>query len=265
MTNTEKYMKPKFIQPAKRIFLLAIIPFMISACAKSEDPTPETAPEVITGTVPFYKVQRVENFAVETDDANPTVPKSAAYYSLENKMEIKAAFAKTARWDVGFNGLYNSFLSGNNGGNATNLGYGASGTGAILILEKSFDEVTDIPVEAQFKTGGTVVGTDKNGDFGEGTGWYLYDFGGRTVGDGSYEKEHVAYAIADGLTLANGTKLPARTIVLRTANGNFAKIKMISCYQNAFTPATWFRTTPHMFFTFEYVLVPKGSTKFEIK
>ncbi|MDO7744729.1 MAG: hypothetical protein MUP99_13170, partial [Pedobacter sp.] len=116
-----------------------------------------------------------------------------------------------------------------------------------------------------FKTGGTVVGTDKNGDFGEGTGWYLYDFGGRTVGDGSYEKEHVAYAIADGLTLANGTKLPARTIVLRTANGNFAKIKMISCYQNAFTPETWFRTTPHMFFTFEYVLAPKGSTKFEIK
>ena len=111
MTNTEKYMKPKFIQPAKRIFLLAIIPFMISACSKSEDATPETEPEVITGTVPFYKVQRVENFAVETDDANPTVPKSAAYYSLENKMEIKAAFAKTARWDVGFNGLYNSFLS----------------------------------------------------------------------------------------------------------------------------------------------------------
>ena len=243
------------------IFTLVILLFM--SCSKSEDPEPEVPPE--SETVPYYKLQRVENFAVETDDANPTANKPPAYFSLENKKEILATFAKTARWDVSFSGLYNSFLAGNNGTDATNLGYGGSGTGAILILEKSFEEVTDVPAAALFKTKGTLIGTDSNGDFGEGIGWYLYDFGGSTVGDASANKQHVAYALGNGITLSNGTQLKPRTIVVRTAKGNYAKIRMISCYQNAFTPASWYRNTPHMFFTFEYVLVPKERTQFEIK
>jgi len=40
---------------------------------------------------------------------------------------------------------------------------------------------------------------------------------------------------------------------------------MISCYKDAFTADKWFIDTPHMYFTFEYVIVPKGSKKFEIK
>ncbi|MNY71051.1 hypothetical protein D3C86_2093090 [compost metagenome] len=56
-----------------------------------------------------------------------------------------------------------------------------------------------------------------------------------------------------------------RTVIVRTANGDYAKIKMISGYKDAFTADKWFQTTPHMFYTFEYVVVPKGSTKFQIK
>ena len=246
-----------------KLILSSMVLLMLSSCSKSSDPVPE--PPQPAGSVPYYKLQRVENFAVETDDTDPTAAKNPAYFSLGNKAIIEANFAKTARWDIGFNGLYNSFLSGNNGSDATNLGYGGPGTGAILIIEKAFDEITDIPAESLFKTKGTLIGTDNKGDFGEGTGWYLYDFGGTTVSNGVYDKQHVAYALGNGITLTNGTKVLPRTIVLRTAAGNYAKIKMISCYQNAFTPDTWFRTTPHMFFTFEYVLVPKGSTKFEIK
>lgn len=236
--------------------LLAGIIILCAACSKNgntgpDQPEPEKPQQ---GSVPFFKLQRVENFSVETDDKNPTEAKTAAYFSLENKEEIKALYAKTARWDVGFNGLYNSFLSGNNGKDATNLGYGASGNGGIMIVEKPFDQVTTVPAEAEFKTKGTLVGTDNLGDFGEGTGWYLYDFSGTKRGDGSYRKQHVAYALPE-----------MRTIILRTAGGNYAKIKMISCYKDAFTSDQWFRETPHMFFTFEYVLVPKGSTKFEIK
>ena len=258
-------MKATKINNIPNLIILSMALLVLSSCSKGSDPVPEPVIPQPTGTVPYYKLQRVENFAVETDDTDPTAPKNPAYFSLENKAIVEANLAKTARWDVGFNGLYNSFLSGNNGSDATNLGYGGPGAGAILIIEKPFDEVTDIPAEALFKTRGTLVGTDDHGDFGEGIGWYLYDFGGTTISNGTYEKQHVAYALGNGITLANGTKILPRTIVLRTAAGNYAKIKMISCYQNAFTPDTWFRSTPHMFFTFEYVLVPKGSTKFEIK
>lgn len=246
------------------LVLLAAATFTVS-CSKEKDLKPEEEIPEESSTVPFYKLQRVENFAVETDDKNPTETKSAAYFSLETKKETPANYAKTARWDLGFNGLYNSFISGNNGKEGNNLGYGGAGTGGILIVEKPFDEVTDVPADADFKTKVGVVGTDGNGDFGQGTGWYLYDFGGSIIGDGSYDKMHVAYALSEPVTLKNGTKLKARTLIIRTAKGNYAKVKMISCYKDAFTADKWFRTTPHMFFTFEYVIVPKGSTKFEIK
>lgn len=263
MIKQHNIMKTKqlLMQIAAVLFMVV----MLGACSKSNEPTIDEQLPPESAAVSFYKLHRVENFAVETDDKNPTETKSAAYFSLETKSEAPAKYAKTARWDMGFNGLYNSFIAGNSGTDGTNLGYGGSGVGGILILEKAFDEVVDIPADAQFKTKGTLIGTDEKGDFGVGIGWYLYDFGGGYMSDASFDKQHVAYSLATPLTMTNGTKLTARTIVVRTAKGNYAKVKMISCYKDAFTPDKWFRTTPHMFFTFEYVMVPKGSTKFEIK
>lgn len=254
-------MKP--IRSIKKLVLFASAILLLSSCSKSEDPEPELPPE--SATVPYYKLQRVENFAVETDDANPTVTKGNVYFSLETKKEAPSNYAKTTRWDIGFNGLYNSFLSGNNGTDASNLGYGGPGIGGIMIVEKPFDEVLDVPADASFKLAGTLIGTDSNGDFGAGIGWYLYDFGGGIMSDQSYDKQHVAYALSTPMTMTSGAVVKARTVIIRTGKGNYAKVKMISCYKDAFTADKWFRTTPHMFFTFEYVLVPKGSTKFEIK
>lgn len=256
-----------FRQPLRWIFTLFLFSILITSCSKDEDtaPTAPVKPPVTTGSVPFYQLQRVENLAAETDDKNPTVEKTEVFYSLENKTEQPLTYAKTSLWDISFSGLYNSFLSGNNGTNSLNSGYQGPGKGGILIVQKPFDQVTDVPADAEFKTAKGLIGTDDAGAFGEGTGWYLYDFGGTLIGDGSEQKKHVAYAAGNPLKLVDGTTLAARTIIIRTANGNYAKIKMISCYKNAFTPDLWFKDTPHMYFTFEYVLVPKGSTKFEIK
>jgi hypothetical protein len=244
-----------------RLLVFMVIAVMITSCSKSDDPTVEPEPAVETGTVPFNVIQRVENFAVETDDTNPTEPKTSAFFSLEDKAEVPITYAKTVRWDIAFNGLYNSFLSANNGKDATNSGFGSNGAGGITIVQKSFEEVKDIPADSEFKTAGGLIGTDDAGAFGRGTGWYLYDFGASVVATG-YDKQHVAYALGNPLKLYNGTTLPARTVIVKTARGNYAKIKMISCYKNAFTPDLWFRNTPHMFFTFEYILAKKGSTKF---
>lgn len=256
MTALKQIIKPL------NLWSLMLLALLIVSCSK-DDPSitgPEEPPGE-TGTTPFNVIQRVENFAVETDDSNPTESKTTAYFSLENKGEVPATYAKTVRWDLAFNGLYNSFLSGNNGKDNTNAGYGSNGTGGIMIVQKPFEEVRDIPADDQFKTGGGLIGTDDAGAFGQGTGWYLYDFSASVVATG-YDKQHVAYALGNPLKLYNGTTLPARTVILKTANGNYAKIKMISCYKDAYTPAEWFRNTPHMFFTFEYILAKKGSTTF---
>jgi len=229
---------------------------LFTGCKKEAIVSPGPEKELPThteGGTPYYKLQRIENLAVETDDANPTVAPTAVLFSLETRAVVPLLYAKTNRWDIGFNGLYNSFLSSNNGQSSNSLGAGSTGTGAIAILQKPFEEVTDVPEDATLSISKS-IGTDDEGDFGEGTGWYLYDFGGTRRGDGSYNKQHVAYAMPE-----------KRTIVVRTAKGDYAKIKMISCYKDAFTADKWFRNTPHMYFTFEFVMVPKGSTKFEIK
>ncbi|MCX2430792.1 hypothetical protein [Pedobacter sp. GR22-10] len=246
---------------------LMLITFFAS-CKK--DKLVATEKEPVTSTrsldmVPYYKVQRVENLQVETDDSNPTAPKPEVLFSLDYKKMQPATYGKTSFWDISFSGLYNSFMGGNNGSNSDNAGYTGPGAGGITILAKSFEDLTDIPVASAFKTARALIGTDDMGEFGVGIGWYLYDFNGSIVGDGSYDKKHVAYALGNAFTLANGQKTQPRTIIVRTAKGDFAKIKMISCYKDVFTTDKMMRNTPHMFFTFEYVIVPAGSTKFEIK
>jgi hypothetical protein len=250
-----------------RFVLIALLSLYITAC-KKEAAGIEDEPGTDTTTTPadtvFYKLTRVLNFAATAvDDAN-NVP-ATLYYSLESKKEIAAGYAKTRQWDIAFGGLYNSFLSGNNGSNGSNYGSGSSGTGGVLVLEQAFDAVTTVPNDAQFKTGANIVGTDDAGDYGQGTGWYLYDFGGVHVRNNEYENQHVAYALADTLRLANGAKINPRTVVVKTAKGNYAKIRFISCYKDLFKQSEWHRSAPHMYFTFEYVIVPAGSTRFEVK
>ena len=252
----------------KYIFLIAIFAFILTTgCSEEDDPVPVIKDPDKEEPVPeepgeeeeelFYQLIRIENLATEGSadaDANPTAPRQAFFFSLEDSTFVPDLYQKTNRWDLAFGNLYNSFLSGNNGDDKNNHGYGANGIGGICILEQNFEEVTAIPPPEQFKTIRDVIGTDDSGDFGAGTGWYLYDFGGTIMGDSSYQKQHVAYALQD-----------TRTVIVRTAKGNFAKIRMISCYKDAFTPEEWFRDTPHMYFTFEYVLVPASSTEFEIR
>jgi len=243
--------------------------FLASCSNDDGDAVKDDEVEIIddtpSSTTNYNKVIRVENFGYTLADGDNYSEKSTLYYSLLDNKEVTADYKKTTRWDLAFSDLYSSFMSGNNGANTANLGTGTAAVGGIYIVEEAFDKVVDIPSDNLFKTGKGVYGTDMNGDFGNGPGWYLYDFDGIYVRDGAYDNKHIAYALGDPLLLKSGKIVPARTIILKTAKGDYAKIKMISVYKNIFKREEFTRTAPKMFFTFEYVVVPKGSTKFEIK
>ncbi len=221
------------------LFLMSVI--ALSSCRKDRKVVEEAPTN-------YYKLRRVENFAPAVAGAK------TAYFNFDTKAEVAAASEKTADWDLAFGGTNVSFMSGNNGSDAANYGSGNTTTGGVLVIEKPFDEVTAVPADAEFKTGKDIVGMDKEGAFSTSIGWYLYDFTGLVRGDGSARKKHVVYAMPE-----------KRTVVIRTAKGDYAKIKMISCYKDALTADKWFQDVPFMFYTFEYVVVPKGSTKFVIK
>jgi hypothetical protein len=222
--------------------LLMLTVGVLSSCKKDKEPDQEEEP------THYYKLERVENLAPTVSDA------ASFYFNFETKKEVVATKVKSTDWDLAFGGSMVCALSGNNGTDEANFGIGSGAKGGILVLEKPFEQVTDVPADADFQTGKNLIGLDKTGAFATATGWLLYDHFGTVRGGGKDDKKSVAYAMTEN-----------RTVVVRTANGDYAKIKMISCYKDLFTADKWFTTSPKMFYTFEYVVVPKGSTKFQIK
>ncbi|MGO3161928.1 HmuY family protein [Sphingobacterium sp. JB170] len=268
MASTGCKTNDKFYKALLKCFIILLSIATLSSCDKESGvPEPEPAPPVDESI--FNKLITVTNLGGELPAGHePMANQDPIYYSLENQTTVNTAYTQTARWDISFNGVYRSFAGGNNGTDVSNLGYRGPGKGGILILEKAFDDVVDIPGDAQFRTGSGIFGTDDAGAFGSGVGYYCYDFAGTIFNDGSFEYQHIAYCLADTATLykgaANERKLPPRTLVVRTARGNYAKIKMISLYKDQTDPSEWRRDSPHVYYTFEYVLAKAGSTKFEI-
>ncbi|WP_442794512.1 HmuY family protein [Pelobium manganitolerans] len=244
------------------LFICGALAF--TACSKKDD-DPVTKPEE-TRTVEFNKLTRVENFSVNANLMGGTAG-DPVFFSLETQKQIPAEQKNTKNWDLAFANILNSFVSGNNGADKKNYGYGNKATGGVLIVEKPFEEVTNVPEASKFLTGKDVYGTDPAGDLSEGNlpGWYLYDFDGTIIGNGSAAKTHIAYALGNQIELSNGNPAPVRTLLVRTAKGNFAKIRMISVYKNQFLWTDWKKDSEKTYLTFEYVLVPAGSTKFELK
>jgi hypothetical protein len=232
---------------------LFICVLLFTACSKSSNDD-VTTPEPPVADTMFNRLITVLNFGEALPDGSqPLDSQAPIYYSLEQNQPAPATYKQTNRWDVSFNGTYRSFMGGNNTVTG-NLGAGGPGKGGILILAKKFEEVTTIPADADFRTGSGLIGTDDSGAFGQGIGYYLYDFDGTIKGNGSYNSQHVAWVIQSG-----------RTIVVRTARGNYAKIKMLSIYKDALDPSGWKRDAPHPYFSFQYVLAKAGSTTFDIK
>lgn len=233
----------------------AIAVVLFSACSKSDDPTPDpVVPETPAGTVAFNKVITVLNFGADMPvGSQPLDDQSPIYFSLENNAAVPLAYKLTNRWDMSFSGIYRSFIGGNNGSTANNLGNGGPGKGGVLCLTKGFDEVTDIPADSEFKTTSSTIGTDDSGAYGEGIGYYLYDFGGTIKGDGSYDSQHIAFALPE-----------IRTVIIRTAKGNYAKISILSLYKDLLDSKLWKRDSPHTYVSFKYVLAKAGSKKFSV-
>ncbi|SMG28544.1 HmuY family protein [Sphingobacterium psychroaquaticum] len=239
-----------------------------SSCSKNNDTTPDD--ETPTDEHMFNRLITVSNFGESLPEgAAPDSEQEPIFFSLEQNQAVNQSLKRTNRWDLSFSSVYRSYVGGNNGSDKFNFGFGGPGQGAVLLVKKKFEDVIDIPKSEKFNTLSDAFGPDENGDIGQTIGWYLYDFSGLLVRDGEFDNQHIAYALHEELpiTTTNGVKktIEPRTIILRTAKGNYAKIRIRSLYKNELKKENWKRKTEKPFFTFDYVLAKAGSTKFEIK
>ncbi|RXK83940.1 hypothetical protein ESB13_12575 [Filimonas effusa] len=143
-----------------------------------------------------------------------------------------AAYLKNADWDLAFTNEYNSLVAINNGTATGTPGYGGPGQGAMVVIEKYYDQVTEAPSDEVFNGSGI---TAAGWDAGNGNGWYFYS-----------RQNHICVPIK------------GRTFVIRTAAGLYAKLELVNIYlgnppqvTNLFWPA------PYL--TFRYYVAEDGS------
>jgi hypothetical protein len=156
------------------------------------------------------------------------------YFSFSSGSTVTISDSQKAstRWDLAFTGPYNSEVYVNNGAYQYNPGYGGPGQGAVIQIDKPYDQVTTAASAAEF-TASTV--TKIGWDAGNGSGWFFYSL-----------DNHISVPIKN------------RTFVLRTAAGKYAKLELLNVYKGnpaVVTDLYW----PAPYFTFRYYVQQDGS------
>jgi len=219
-------MKRKMIKLAITAFLLTAV---MASCTKDE-----VKPELEDGKSTVIK-------DLPGDVGNTVgsgIPFTPFYFSFKTAAKVDEAKKVSTEWDIAFAKEYNSYVSVNNGTDNGSFGYGGAATGAMIVINQAYDQVKEAPSDATFSSNGI---TSAGWDPGSGNGWYFYDL-----------KTHIAVPVLN------------RTYVLRTAEGKYAKLQLISMYQGA--PATvtdlnW----PAPYFTFRYFVQQDGSRNLSTK
>lgn len=153
-------------------------------------------------------------------DGRPAGTGNFTFFSLRDNAMVAGTDSATTNWDVAFRGT-DILINGGSSG---------PGNGAAQIVEGLFEEVTEAP------TDGWVVDSETAPaiPFGSGNGWYNYN--------------PVAMVLSPA---------PGRVILVRTADGLYAKMRIVSYYRGA--PETPTIDSEARYYTIEYVIQQDGS------
>jgi len=207
------------------------------------------------------------------DDEDPM------FFSLERFSSVGIGYRSTERWDIAFSGSFRSNITANNGAKS-GFGYGTSAIGGIVVLDSAFDEVTQIPDDSQFKIPGQ-TGLDDQGAFGTPLGHVVYTFEGNflrpdimkdidnpdpAVKAHVNQYVHMMYCLSQEMvkTFKDVRQLRPRTIIIKTAKGNYAKMETQSMYEGILDPMQMRRAQSIKMpaYSFRYVLAKKEERRF---
>ncbi len=148
----------------------------------------------------------------------------------ENKIvssgdNFSAADSASSGWDIGFRSTTIIVNGGTSG----------PGQGGAIVVEGIFEEMAMAP-ETGYKADGAEGFAVPSGS---GNGWYNYN-----------------------PALMVLAPIPGRVIAVKTADGRYAKVRILSYYKGAPDPVDPF-TAQERFYTFEFVFQPDGSRKLQ--
>jgi hypothetical protein len=174
----------------------------LAACSRKADESP----------APAVQATRINNLFAANDslDRSGGVPpfpialyRPWRFFSLRTGAEVPRADSNSTRWDIAFKGTTIRVNAGTSG----------PGTAAAVVQTGSFEAITTAPADASFRQDNSVapaVSDQLAIISGSGNGWYNYN----------------------GMTMVI-SPIPGRVIAVRTADGRFGKVEILSYYQNA--------------------------------
>jgi hypothetical protein len=241
--RTDKNVHMKKIQLKNFAALIFAAAILIAGC-KKDDKTPEPSapggnnqPEEVQASKYVMKDSRniyhVSNLPGDATSGGGT----PIYYSLVTHDVVDSSKRLTDEWDISFANIYNSFVTANNHLKSTPPGPEGTGNAALVLVKKSFDQVTEAPSDGEFEASESYAAWD--GFPASHIGWYNYEL-----------DTHIMRAIA------------GRTIVIRTAKGKYAKLEMISLYKD--NPENPMATSPRPYIYCRYWIQEDGSRNLAI-
>ncbi|MGE9313638.1 HmuY family protein [Niabella sp. CJ426] len=206
------------------------------------------------------------------------------YFSLEKINSVHIGYKATERWDIAFFGGSRVNITANNG-SRQGIGYGSSGIGGLLVLDSAYSTVTTVPDDSRFLTPGN-TGLAGFGEEISPGGYAFYTFFDNifrrdkianidspdpAVAADANLYMHMIYCISEDFsktfTGEYGTvkyKPTPKTIIIRTASGNYAKLEMQSLYKGTMNPMEMRRGTdkPLPYASFRYMVIKKDEKRF---
>ena len=162
---------------------------------------------------------------------NPTngqpigVTKKYTFFSFKTGAVVANADSASTKWDVGFNGTNIIVNSGTSG----------PGTGAVVVKSGIFDELVVAPADGFAQDNKNAVPPSYAVPRGSGNGWYSYNQTSNII-----------------------TPIAGKVLVFKTADGKYAKMEILSYYQDS--PVAPTSASKDRYYTFRYLYQPDGST-----
>jgi hypothetical protein len=198
------------------------------ACSKEEE-TIVVPVSVSTRTVNDLAADTVTGLGA---DGRPQSAGTTTYYSLVDNKIIASTDAASIKWDIAFSSTKILVNSGTSG----------PGLGGAFVFKGLFDDLKTIPTDSSFATDNSNASSYAI-PLGSGKAWYTYD----------------------GLTTLV-SPIAGRVLVIRTANGKYAKIEILNYYKGGVTLASTASVNDKLFkqryYTFRYTYQSNGSKTF---
>lgn len=154
-----------------------------------------------------------------------------SFFSIETNSIISNADSNSKKWDIGLRGT--TII--------TNAGTSGPGAGGAFVFKGTFDELKTVPADSTFKVDNAP--TSYAITTGSNKGWYVLDFVTNLL-----------------------TPIPGRVLVIKTANGKYAKVEILNYYKGGVTPAAnatdTEKSSKQRFYTFRFTYQSNGTKTF---